>query len=150
MSHQFQKIKFQTPKKMQKIDLKKIIKNHNLEFSEVAKHLFPKNKYPNLALNRVMQGVTFLNSEQLSRLSLLANVQIGELFGLNWKSKKIGDLMTLSTGNYKAELDTRSWVTKVFDRGSLFHESIIHSGSIPLSRYLTSLNSIIVEHKTKK
>ncbi len=135
---------------MQKIDIKKIIKNNNLDTLEVAKHLFPENKYPSLALKRVIKGDAFLDSDQISKLSLLANIQIGELFGATWKSKKIGDIMTLTTGNYKAELDTMTWVTKIFDKGSLFHESIIHSGSIPLSRYLNTLNTIIVQHKTKK
>jgi hypothetical protein len=40
-------------------------------------------------------------------------------------------------------LDTKTWVTKVFDNGSLFHESVIHSGTTSLSAYLTQLSEIV-------
>lgn len=135
---------------MQKINLKKAIKDSGLNNSEIAKQLFPKNKYPSLALNRVIQGKAFLDSAQISKLSLLLNISISDLFGATWKSKKVGHIMTLTTGNYKAELDTQLWITKIFDKDSLFHESVIHNGSVGLSIYLSALNTIILEHKTKK
>jgi len=48
-----------------------------------------------------------------------------------------------TSGNFRAELDTNTWVTKVFDNDSLFHESVIHSDSTPLSVYLTQLTKIV-------
>ena len=134
---------------MLKIDVKKIIKQRELDVAQVASQLFPNNKYSRLALNRVMQGRALLDSAQISKLALIADLEIGELYGVTWKSKTKGQLMTLTSGDYVAILDTRSWITKILHRNSLFHESIIHNGSTPLSSYLNTLTDIIEKHKTK-
>lgn len=132
---------------MQKIDLKKIIKQRELDVAQVASQLFPNNKYSRLALNRVIQGKALLNSAQISKLALIANLDISELYGIKWKSTTKGSIMTLTTGDYVAILDTRSWITKVLHKNSLFHESIIHNGSTPLSMYLSKISDIIEKHK---
>lgn len=132
---------------MQKIDLKKIIKQRELDVAQVASQLFPNNKYSRLALNRVMQGKALLDSAQISKLALIADLDISELYGIKWKATTKGGIMTLTTGDYVAILDTRSWITKVLHKNSLFHESIIHNGSTPLSLYLSKIGDIIEKHK---
>ena len=57
--------------------------------------------------------------------------------------------MIFSSENFRAELNTQTWVTKIFDNDSMFHESIIHSGSTPLSDYLSELNAIIIKYQKK-
>jgi len=54
---------------MKKIDLKKIIENAGLDIKETAQHLFPNNKYAKLALDRVIKGDAFLDTNQISKLS---------------------------------------------------------------------------------
>lgn len=134
---------------MRTIDLKKIIEDQGLDTKEVAQHLFPGNKYPRLALNRVIAGDAVLDANQISKLALLASVSISQLYGTEWKSKSKKDLMIFSSENFRAELNTQTWVTKIFDNDSMFHESIIHSGSTPLSDYLNELNAIIIKYQKK-
>jgi len=132
---------------MKTIDIKAIIEKQGLEMNDVAEQLFPKNKYPRLALNRVIAGDAVLDADQISKLALLADLTIAELYGANWKAKSSKGLHTFTNGEFKAELDTTSWITKIFHKGSKFHESVIHSKSIPLSEYLDKLNIQILKFK---
>lgn len=136
---------------MKTIDLKKLIESSDLDSKEVAKQLFPKNKYPDLALNRVMKGLNVLDADQISKLSLLSGVPISELFsGGEWKGSTAQNVHVFTNGEYRAELDPQTWITKVFHKGSLFHDSIIHSGSTPINEYLHELDQIIINFKNKQ
>ena len=129
---------------MKTIDLDKIIKKKKLDKKELAQQLFPGHKYASLALNRVIKGDGFLDSNQISLLSELTGIKIGNLYsGNEWDLKNDKGLTVFTSGNFRAELDTNTWVTKVFDNDSLFHESVIHSDSTPLSVYLTQLTKIV-------
>lgn len=136
---------------MRDLKIKEIIKNSGLDFEEVAHQLFPKNKFPVLALNRVSRGKAYLDSAQISKLSLMTGVSISSIFsgdstGAEWKAVSKKGMHIFTNGDFRAELDTETWVTKVFHKGSMFHESIIHTSSIPLSEYIDKLDLIL---KTK-
>lgn len=136
---------------MRTIKVKDIIENSGLAIQEVAEQLFPNNKFPRLALNRVMTGESILNSDQVSKLSLLTGIPIEKLYsGNSWEAKYVGHTHVFNTEEFRAELDTQTWVTKIFHKDSLFHESVIHSGSTPLSVYFKELDSIINNFKNKK
>lgn len=133
---------------MQKIEIKKIIKERDLDTKQVAQQLFPKHRYPILALQRIMKREGVLDADQISKLALMAQVSISELFGRGeWKSRLKGNTMTLTCSNFVVELDTKTWVTRIFDKESLFHESIIHDGATPVSAYLIQINKIINDYK---
>lgn len=134
---------------MNTIDLKKVIADNNLNKKEVAKHLFPGNSYPVLALNRVIKGDAKLDSDQISKLSLFANCTIEDLYGIKFRPQTKDRKMFFESEDYKAELNIDTWTTKVFHKDSLFHESVIHKSSIALSDYLEQLTSIIKNHKNE-
>ena len=50
-------------------NLRELIEQRGLRLQEVAEILFPDNRYPRAALNRVLNGKTLLNSKQAIRLS---------------------------------------------------------------------------------
>ncbi len=133
----------------QSIKVKLIIEQSGLDPAIVAKHLFPTNKYPKLALNRIIEGHAFLDSSQMHKLAAMTNMTVSELYGGEWKQTSKEDIITFTTGTYRAELNTKTWLTKIFDSNSLFHEAILHSGATALSEYLNELNSIIINHKQK-
>jgi hypothetical protein len=135
---------------MQTINLDRIIKSKNLDKKELAQKLFPDNKYAALALNRVIRGDGFLDSKQISLLSELVSIPIGELFtGSGWDLKSSRDTLIITSDKFRAELDRNTWVTKVYENRSLFHESLIHSRNAPLSLYLADLTKI-VDHQNEK
>ncbi len=141
---------------MKTIDLKQIIKDRKLNTNELATYLFPHHRHPAVALLRVKNKKGVLDANQISKLALFTGLTITELFGPSesWKAKKVSGLYTFTNGDFRAELDTETWLTKVFDKHSMFHESVIHNGSTALSEYLKNLNKIISNYtnngKTKR
>lgn len=132
---------------MKTITLDKIIEKKKLDKKDLAQRLFPGNKYASLSLNRVIKGDGFLDSNQISLLSELTNIPINELYENNdWSFESTNGVIVLTSKDYRAELNIKSNLTKVFKNGSIFHESIIHSGSVPLSEYLDKLAEVISEH----
>lgn len=132
---------------MQTVKVKEVISQKNLDMKEVAQQLFPKNKYPRLALNRVMAGDAVLDADQISKLALMAGVQISDLYTGNWKAKSRKGVHVFTNDEYTAELNTETWITKIFHKDSMIHEAVIHSGTTPLSDYLNELDSIINKYK---
>lgn len=132
---------------MSYIDVKKIIENSRFSEQEIADHLFPGHKHAYLALRRVMLNAGLLDSKQVSKLALLTGVPIAEMYeGGTWKQKTSKNIHYFTNGDYTAELNIDTWVTKIFHKRSLFHESVIHSGSTPLSDYLKKIQSLIDKH----
>lgn len=130
---------------MKTIDLKTLIDSKGLDINIVAQQLFPTNQYPRLSINRIIAGKAVLDATQISKLALLAGVDIGELYSQNnWDAKSKDGLHTFTNGEYIAELDTKTWMTKIFHNKSMVHESIIHSKDTPLSSYIEALNNVIL------
>lgn len=130
------------------IDLKGIIASQNLDPKELAKQLFPGNKHPKLALNRVLAGEAVLDADQISKLASLTGLTPDELYSENgWKSTSKNGKMIFQNGDYKAELDTETWVTKIFHNDSLFHETVMTPSTTPISTYIKQLELIISKNK---
>lgn len=130
---------------MNTIDVKGIIEAKGLDTQTVAQQLFPTNQYARLALNRVIQGKALLDSTQISKFALLAGMTISELYNNGgWEAKSDAGIHTFTNGEFIAELNTNTWITKIFHNKSMIHESIIHAKDTPLSQYLEALNNVIL------
>lgn len=128
-----------------KINVAAIIEQYGLNKVTLASELFPDNKYASMALTRVIKGETFLNSEQLSLLANKLGVSVDSLYSdKKWEiqSDKAG-ILKFENDEFTAELDTQTWITKVYKKGSLMHETVLHNGSLALSEYLEKLNNLI-------
>lgn len=132
------------------INLRELIEQRGLRLQEVAEILFPDNRFPRAALNRVLNGKTLLNSEQVSRLAAWLRVSVDDLYRGAWGSEFRGETCILTNGNYRAELSVKTGETKVFHLGSLFHETVLHDPAIPLSKYIELLNTIIKNHQANE
>lgn len=134
---------------MKAINLTRLIETKNLDVQEVARELFPEAKYPKLALDRILKNESYLNSNQISRLSLMTGIPINFLYeGGEWGEANTSSngVIVFSAADYRAELDTNSWTTKLFHKNSIFHEAVISNPSIPLSEYLSELTSLIIKN----
>lgn len=129
------------------INLRELIEQRGLKTREVAEFLYPDNKYPRVALQRVLDGEALLNSEQVSRLAAWLGISTDSLYKGGWSSEFKGETCILTNGNYRAELSIRTGETKVFHLGALFHEIILHDPAISLSQYVELLNAIIKNHQ---
>jgi len=122
---------------MKEVNVKQIIADNGLNPNEIAKQLFPGNKFPRLALNRVMSGDTYLDSMQLRKFAHIIGVSIDSLYNRgSWKPSHKNRQVIFTNGRYKAILDVDTSITRVFDNDSLVHESVIHTGATPLNRSL--------------
>lgn len=134
---------------MNNFNLTAIIEQYSLDPKELAAELFPENKHPMPALARVINGEALLNTDQISKLSFMTGIPIDKLFtGEKWVSKgsKSGSVI-LENADYRAEMDTSSWVTKVYHKNSLFHEAVLVDGrSVTLSEYIKELDKLILNH----
>lgn len=133
---------------MRTIDLRRIIEQNHLDWGEISTELFPKNKQPRRALDRVAKGEALLDSEQISRLATLLGVEIQDLYmGYEWKATSKPGLITLTTDKFRAEIDTKKWSLKVYASDKLFHDEVLMSPTIQLSELLKNLNQIIEKYE---
>tara|TARA_R110000787_G_scaffold97665_4_gene201332 strand:+ start:30668 stop:30868 length:201 start_codon:yes stop_codon:yes gene_type:complete len=61
-------------------NLQSVIKTSEVSEHEIAGILFPNNKYPNHALNRVIKGETELKYSQIASLANRLDVTVESLF----------------------------------------------------------------------
>lgn len=134
------------------INLDRILANTNLDPDELAIKLFPNNKYPKVALKRVIDGTALLDSEQIIALSNLTNIPIPDLFKDTWKSQSSNGQITFTKNGYKVVLDNNIGITRIFkiSETTPFHESVLHTGSVKLNEYLAIVDDIIEKHKLKQ
>lgn len=131
---------------MKTINLKSIIEANGLDAGTVAEQLFPKNKFPVLALNRLLAGGGELDAMQISKLALMADCTIENLYGRKWKAASKESIHTFTSDDYVAHLDTDNWTVKIFHKKSLIHEHLILDRCITVSALLEKINQIIHEN----
>ena len=136
---------------MKTIDITKIIQDHNLNAKELAASLFPLHRFPDMALTRIIQGKGVLDANQISLLAELTGQSVNALFNqAEWVASSRDGLMFFESADFKAELDMQHGTSKIFHKGSIFHETILHSTSIPLSDYLAEVSAAVLKFKSKK
>ena len=136
---------------MKTIDITKIIQDHNLNAKELAASLFPLHRFPDMALTRLIQGKGVLDANQISLLSEITGQSINSLFNQSeWVAQSREGIVHFSSGDFRAELDVEKKTSKVFHKDSIFHETILHTTSIPLSEYLKEISASVLKFKNKK
>lgn len=136
---------------MKRIDITGIIQKNNLDAKELAQKLFPTHQHPQMALSRIAQGKSVLDANQISLLSEITGQSINALFDLNeWEASSKNHITIFKSGDFTAELDMEKGSSKIFHKGTIFHETILHSMSIPLSDYLREVSNEVIKFKNKK
>ena len=136
---------------MKSIDIAKIIQDRNLNAKELAASLFPLHRFPDMALTRIIQGKGVLDANQISLLAELTGQSVNALFNqAEWIASSRDGLIFFSSGDFRAELDMERNTSKVFHKNSIFHETILHTTSIPLSEYLKEISASVLKFKNKK
>lgn len=111
---------------------------------EIGRLLFPSAEHPDLALDRVIKEGRALDTDQLTKLAAYKNISVCAFFSSEkWKARTNNGVHYFENGEYTAELNSKTWVTRVFHKGSLFHDELIHNGSITLSEYLKKLELLV-------
>lgn len=132
------------------INLKGIIKKSNITKDHIARELFPDNKFPTPAIDRVIRGESELDARQICKLASLLDVCIDQLFTNNWKGRSCNESLVFEKGEYRAELSVSKWLTRIYRNDSLFHETVMIPDYIKLRDYINMLDEIINNYKDKE
>lgn len=130
------------------IFLKQLIKKKGASQKELAKSLFPGNKFPENALRRVFRGKTALTADQAKTIADALGVPVDDLYACNgWKGKSSGKCHTFTKGDYVAELDLSSGMTRIIYKGTELCETLFHCPTITLSDFIDTVDNIIANYK---
>ena len=133
---------------MQTIDLQKIIDAKGILIKDLGRELFPKTKYPYLAIRRIIKGKAFLSSQQVIRLSEFTGIPVNFLFSFGkWELKLSDNKMIASAGEITAELNTESWETQLFKNGAKHLEPFKFAHGVAISTYLEHVTNLILKNK---
>jgi len=133
---------------MQTIDLQKIIDVKGILIKDLGKVLFPKTKYPYLAIRRIMRGEAFLSSEQVVRLSEFTNIPVNFLFNFGkWELSLSKKTMKALSGEITAELNTETWETQLFKNGEKHLAPFKFAHGVAISTYLEHVTNLILKNK---
>lgn len=133
---------------MQTIDLQKIIDAKGLLIKDLGKILFPKTKYPYLAIRRIMRGKAFLSSAQVVKLSEVTGIPVNFLFNFGkWELALQDKKMKAVSGEITAELNTETWETQLFKNGEKHLEPFKFAHGVAISTYLEHVTNLILKNK---
>lgn len=133
---------------MQTIDLQKIIDAKGLLIKDLGKILFPKTKYPYLAIRRIMMGKAFLSSEQVVKLSEATGIPVNFLFNFGkWELDLQDKKMKAVSGEITAELNTETWETQLFKNGEKYLDPFKFAHGVAISTYLEHVTHLILKNK---
>ena len=139
---------------MQNVKLAETMQRYHLDKKTTAKGLFPDNKFPVEALDRVLKGKGLLNSEQISRLALMSGASIASLFsGDDWLMSFTKPRYSFLSGVFTAYFFPETRTVKIFDKTSLFHEEVLAPQGdvlvVPLLEHLTKKRDEYIQSNTK-
>lgn len=110
---------------MQILDLRTIIDSSGVDQLELAAAIFPENRQPKAAFERILKRDAYLNELQISRLANFIGCSVPELY---LKSRDLSfedDLILLNVGENSARLDLRNMRLIIHKNGTLIHDQIL-------------------------
>ena len=128
----------------QTFDIKKVIEHYKLDTNEVAEALFPHVRYKTLALNRVLKGEAFLDTQQIETLANLAGILIQDLFTFDsWKGGSEEGCLTFTRDNYKVKLNYKGVFMTLTKGSQVIAQEITCPENISLNDFISHINSLI-------
>lgn len=134
---------------MQTIDVGKLIRESGLDIKLVARHLFPGHIYAVTALQRILNGVGKLDSDQLSRLAMLLGTSVDQLYTSGWKHQSNDGTHIFTHADYTACVDLGDMSLKLWHKNSMFHTEVLLSKSILLTDLIEHIDKILDKHCPK-
>lgn len=125
------------------LDLKRIVNLYDIDLKFLAEKLFPKNTHKKAALNRILQGKSRLDSQQIATLASLIGVPIDVLYDRqSWSTSSVSKgVLHFSLGDYTAKLNRFTWTTTILKNGEPVVEEIMHPDYMTLSDYFSILDN---------
>lgn len=136
---------------MAHIELSKIVEEFKLDTDTLAKILFPDNKFPKSALDRILKDQTKLDSDQIAILADYLAINVQDLYSFrNWRGGTFkNNVLTLTRGKFKANFNIETFKTTLLFNTEVIDEIVLSSKSISLYEYVEMLDKKISEYINK-
>ncbi|MDB4302990.1 helix-turn-helix transcriptional regulator [bacterium] len=129
------------------INIKETAKEQGLKLAEVAKAVFPNNKYPVMALGRLQTGSANLRTTHVKVLAEILGVSEEEVItgkSPKWKGGSAGrGIVEFKRLDYKARLDIESGVTTLTKGADVVTATVVHTSAMCIEDYLAEMDAII-------
>lgn len=130
------------------INIKKILEDKGVSKTQIACLVFPDVKFPQRAFSRVLTGKTELTVSQAATIAEFLGVRIEDLYEPDrwlWDNSKDGKHIFLYGNNFRAEVDTQSWNTRLYYKDELITEEVICDGQTPIGEYFAKLKRSVID-----
>lgn len=130
------------------INIKKILEDRGVSKAQIAALVFPTVKFPQRAFSRVLTGKTELTASQAATIAEFLGVRIEDLYEPDrwlWNNSKDSEIIFLYGNNFRAEVNTQTWNTRLYYKDELIREEVVCDGQIPVGEYLDKLKKIVID-----
>lgn len=138
---------------MDKFDIHRILEEYKPDMKELAKVLYPDNKLPERALDRVLSGEAFLDSNQITKLAAYLGVFVSDLFAVNdWKGSwdRTANCPVFLKGRYKVMLNYNgAFLTTYRDHVVIRREIRSSTDTRTLNEFMAHLDAIIKDEEAR-
>jgi len=136
---------------MAHIDLSLIVEEFNLDLNAMCKVLFPDNKFPRPALDRILKGQTKLDSDQLNVLADYLSINTQDLYmNKGWRGASIkNNVLIMTRGAFTAKFNIESFKTTLTFNDELVDDILISAKMISLNEYIIELDKQITKYLNK-
>ncbi len=125
---------------MSTFNLTELIDGHDK--TEIAKCLFPENQHPRAALERVLKGESFLNTQQLKWLASYLGVPVAGLFNGGWAMLSENGTLTFVKDSYKVYVNYNGSFIEVTKNNETVNRVILNIKAMSLCEFINYLNKL--------
>ena len=127
---------------MSSFNITGIIEQFSLDREKVAEVLFPNCTFKKQALDRIIKGQAYLDTEQIQALATLAGVMVGDLFTLsNWRSSCNNGTLIFTKDEYTAKVNYNGTFLVLIKGTNVIAEELI-SNSMTISNFINHINKL--------
>ena len=136
---------------MNTFNLSAVLKKYNLTPEILAPVLFPKAKYPQQALSRVLKQEGTLDSEQLSILANYLGITMQDLFcAESFTAISEEGYLCFIKGEYKARLNYKGAYVSIYKDKKLIYQVIKPLNDMTVEAFINYLSNLIKKHENGK
>ena len=134
---------------MAHFDINRIIEQYKPDLEKLAAVLFPDVRYTRAALNRVINGTSLLDTEQIEALADYLGVLVQDLFieKDDWHSDSENGSLVFIKEPYKAKLNFNGVYLTVYNNDEVIKQELVNVPNMTVNDFIDYLNNIIKNYE---
>ena len=132
---------------MKHFDISEVIEKHSLDKEVLAKSLFPNNKYPRQAFERVLKGEAELSVGQLEMLANYIGVLVPDLFTFNsWADASENGHLAFKKGPFLVKVNYAGAYITIFKDNKLVDQVVSGFSGMPFEKFIDYIDNLIKKY----